>query len=629
MSRNFILLILIVFFAACQKEKEEARQELKYEEKYVLAEAGGTLVTSDSIKLTIPAGALPTSGNVFLGRTGNEALTFPNTNLESLVAPITIRFPTGSIKKPVALELPIHLISLDTLKSIALGYNGSSYFPFDYTYNGEKILITIDVIDWEKSLNKSTSVAAEIIIYLSFDKQYPPIEQMGLKKVISDKDGNLVFMSPTIKPAAKVLLLIHGWTGNAERWDKFIPKIQNTDNLKYSEIWTFVYISAKPIKSNATLLKEALDIYAKEKQVDIVAHSMGGLVARSMIEQCDGVKYVNKLITLGTPHLGSPLAIFRMILGYVVTLDPTSLDPLLPIIYNLNTQGFRDLRVNSSFIRTLAKTGPPKIPYYTIAAINNPYDESNSKFAKQLSIIASKYLDGPDDGIVQVSSALAIDEAIRPEAPILISTAWAHMAMPDDDQVFNQVVKYLDEPNYVNYGSFIDPRDGNIYRTVQIGNQIWMAENFNFKTPSSLSYYNDELNSKKYGRLYTWNDAMEICPSGWHLPTPSDWDVLIKYLGGSAVAGGKLKEAGFEHWSSPNEGATNETGFTALPAGRYALSLIPYTHWRFVDIGKSTCFWTNPNTYMICLSYDHQRFSYVYFSTGYDDRLISVRYIKD
>jgi uncharacterized protein (TIGR02145 family) len=82
-------------------------------------------------------------------------------------------------------------------------------------------------------------------------------------------------------------------------------------------------------------------------------------------------------------------------------------------------------------------------------------------------------------------------------------------------------------------------------------------------------YNNDSSNAYVYGHLYNWYAAsnLNIAPEGWHVPTIAEWTELIEYLGGSIQAGGKLKEAGFTHWQSPNTGADNETGFTALPSG--------------------------------------------------------------
>ena len=129
--------------------------------------------------------------------------------------------------------------------------------------------------------------------------------------------------------------------------------------------------------------------------------------------------------------------------------------------------------------------------------------------------------------------------------------------------------------------------EGNYYHIVKIGDQYWFKENLKTKHFSNCDtipdgryqddlgpywfVYNDDMsNANTYGLLYTQGVALDernICPPGWHVSTSEDWTELEEYLGGSDVAGGKLKEAGTLHWSSPNTGATNETGFTALPGG--------------------------------------------------------------
>lgn len=117
-------------------------------------------------------------------------------------------------------------------------------------------------------------------------------------------------------------------------------------------------------------------------------------------------------------------------------------------------------------------------------------------------------------------------------------------------------------------GSFRDYRDGKSYKTIWIGNQLWMAENMNYRTPEdSWCYDNLESNCDKYGRLYSWFGAQNACPPGWHIPGSKEWMILVNYLGGTSIAGGKLKESGTSDWLSPNFGATNESGFSALPGG--------------------------------------------------------------
>ncbi|MBM3435069.1 MAG: hypothetical protein FJY07_02500 [Bacteroidetes bacterium] len=157
--------------------------------------------------------------------------------------------------------------------------------------------------------------------------------------------------------------------------------------------------------------------------------------------------------------------------------------------------------------------------------------------------------------------------------------------------------------------SFTDERDDQIYNTIPIGTQCWMAEHLNYGTmipgsqnqqqnPVIEKYCYDNLNTncEIYGALYQWNEVMEyqntpgvqgICPDSWHVPTDAESETLISYLGGATVAGGKLKEAGYTHWDPPNTGATNESGFTALGGGFRTLT------GTFQSQKKSTYFWSS------------------------------------
>lgn len=99
-------------------------------------------------------------------------------------------------------------------------------------------------------------------------------------------------------------------------------------------------------------------------------------------------------------------------------------------------------------------------------------------------------------------------------------------------------------------------------KVVKIGNQIWMAENLNIKTGKSWSYKEDNSYCDKYGRLYDWNTAQKVCPSGWHLPSRQEWDDLVDAAGGKGVAAKKLKST-----SGWNSNGTNNYGFSALPGG--------------------------------------------------------------
>ena len=107
-----------------------------------------------------------------------------------------------------------------------------------------------------------------------------------------------------------------------------------------------------------------------------------------------------------------------------------------------------------------------------------------------------------------------------------------------------------------------DKGDGKTYKTVKIGEQVWMAENLNIDLPDSKCYNNDPANCTKYGRLYNWETAMKACPSGWHLPSQAEWEVLTEAVGGSSTAGKYLKATG--GWNDNGNGE-DKFGFAALP----------------------------------------------------------------
>ncbi|MFN5371964.1 MAG: FISUMP domain-containing protein [Bacteroidia bacterium] len=148
------------------------------------------------------------------------------------------------------------------------------------------------------------------------------------------------------------------------------------------------------------------------------------------------------------------------------------------------------------------------------------------------------------------------------------------------------------------YGSMTD-QQGNVYKTIVIGTQEWMAENLKttiYRNGNSIAnvtdnaqwgglttgawcyYNNDNQYDCPYGKLYNWYavaDPRNVCPTGWHVPIDAEWSVLINYLDPNAdggnnypnVAGGKLKSTGLQYWLSPNQDASNESGFSGLPAG--------------------------------------------------------------
>ena len=165
------------------------------------------------------------------------------------------------------------------------------------------------------------------------------------------------------------------------------------------------------------------------------------------------------------------------------------------------------------------------------------------------------------------------------------------------------------------YGSMTD-QEGNVYKTVVIGTQEWMAENLNTSiyrngdpiptglddatwnntTSGAWTYHNNDVSNEcPYGKLYNWYtcvDPRELCPTGWHVPNDGEWTLLSDYLGGENICGGPMKSTGIMEnstglWSSPNTGATNFTGFSAIPSGARGING-SYIHFLTIGFAWST-----------------------------------------
>ena len=160
------------------------------------------------------------------------------------------------------------------------------------------------------------------------------------------------------------------------------------------------------------------------------------------------------------------------------------------------------------------------------------------------------------------------------------------------------------------YGSMTD-QQGNVYKTIVIGTQEWMAENLKttvyrngnaidniidntqwigLTTGAWASYNNDSQYDCPYGKLYNWfavADPRHVCPTGWHEPTVAEWTTLTNYLGGEPVAGDKMKTTGTQYWFDPNQDATNESGFSGLPGGYRS------SGGDFYSVGYSGYWWSS------------------------------------
>jgi len=201
-----------------------------------------------------------------------------------------------------------------------------------------------------------------------------------------------------------------------------------------------------------------------------------------------------------------------------------------------------------------------------------------------------------------------------------------YTALVTDIPSNSKTIEFIFADSIANCGTVSDV-EGNIYNTVQIGTQCWMRENLrtnkyrnntsitnvtdatawaSLTTEAYCHYNNNIANVSVYGELYNWYavvDSNNICPAGWHIPTDAEFTTLSTFLGGESVAGGKLKANCSGLWQTPNTGATNETGYTALPAGHchYTgyFSFIGYHAfwWSSTDADHTSAYYRDLSTY--------------------------------
>jgi uncharacterized protein (TIGR02145 family) len=214
---------------------------------------------------------------------------------------------------------------------------------------------------------------------------------------------------------------------------------------------------------------------------------------------------------------------------------------------------------------------------------------------------------------------------------------------------------YGDEQSFTTQAPVSDMTDidGNVYKVVKIGTQIWMAENLkvthykdgtlipevqavfgppvswlNMTTGGWCYYNNDAANNTAYGKLYNWHavNSGKLAPQGWHVPTDAEWITLVNYLGGFQLAGGKMKATTL--WNSPNTGADNSSGFAAVPGGGRGGSNGSLA--AFGSIGVSGIFWSSTPKEGGAWYYSMDYLSTM-VTTNYEEQRsgLSVRCVKD
>ena len=322
-----------------------------------------------------------------------------------------------------------------------------------------------------------------------------------------------------------------------------------------------------------------------------VGSSITGVASR--LEVALGEYYFSPII-VPSPLGGLPIVIVPKV-GFYVGIDPTNVNPLSVRVRNESS-----LETNLIYDRGL---------WLSDSDFSNNFDFSSPVFTGEwdLKVSATPKLTLLFGGVLGTSAGVSAGLRLESQgfgdwklygglgAGLGASMEIFSKTLASYYKTLIDFEKLLAEnTNVTTTGNITDGRDGQVYRTINIGTQTWMAENLDYNAVGSEYYQNNSSYADVYGRLYSWNSSKTACPSNWHLPTEIEWSTLSNYLGGNEVSGGKLKSTGTiqdgtGRWYSPNTGATNEVGFNAQPGGRKNNS-------TYSDMGSDAYFWAANNT---------------------------------
>lgn len=452
-------LSIVAILAGCNKNIPDEPQPKPEEGKRgniekIFNTEGGKVTTEQGIEVVVPQGAFKEESKVIL--------KFPNVHPELpqnaqgiryISKPFTINIEADSLYTPIDLRIPIEEgVAPKDVVVIAIFDHPESLRTIQTDQEKLQECITLKLTEWSKNVihakfgayNRFTQNGIEkkaptnqayhvCVVELSREKEKEKerIEksQRGLLRVVTAPISNPIKLSATydIKEQDNVLVLVHGWRSSpSDCWSVFANYIVNQgyikgDKKQYDKILTFGYDSGRHIDENGKDFAEYIKTKLKGAKVDIVAHSMGGLVARSAIENHEVAKYVRSLITLGTPHLGTMSASVPFlvdVLGYIKNVK--------------DTDGGRDLAYDSNFITELdANSEPSSVSYYYIAG----------GWPKKLPY---------GDGIVHLFSALRLKvyswgefEKSQYNGRIFIPVS--HVGLHDNQEVINFVMQKFKE----------------------------------------------------------------------------------------------------------------------------------------------------------------------------------------
>ena len=502
-----LLLTIMLIVFGCEQEKDEPTNGTDTSQTITVSEVNTAAITStensniaisESIRLFVPAGTFAENTEIAYAVADNVP-QLNDAELEITEKPVFFSLPISMLEKGMTVTMPLQA-GFDRNKTILFVSDGEETFPLYYTIENNSLKIDLDLRAWTKywteSSNNSyasrslrsdegTAIGKFIILLQAQADKNIPINMVGIKNpvnpIITDKIKRITRFDAinSIEANEKVLIFIHGWGGSPEStWWDFLYAIKQSGGFNnYSKILTFGYNSALHIKTNGELLAQELKKINKgNKNIDIVAHSMGGLVARVAIEKNGCDKYVRKFITLGTPHKGSPLGAYRnWILAdkennlypkqeYTLNITPVGAGTdLLPefetafekqkiLNYKLNTEGFEDLDSNSDFIKNYIN---PSVLFSDIAYTTVGAKFTNDILENLLNLITG-VITSPHDGVVELSSALGLKNGSNvyiTEKTFELAYTWEdlynmpHTQLTENANVIEYIFNVLKEQN--------------------------------------------------------------------------------------------------------------------------------------------------------------------------------------
>ena len=366
----------------------------------------------------------------------------------------------------------------------------------------------------------------------------------------------------------------------------------------------------------------------------------------------------SKNVIFATPIEGSALASFVADpLPIVFTVTKDQVTKVVPEVLSTQATPVGDFGY-AAFDFNVVASSP--LRFLTVAQIYNATTANWELTSANISVTG-------DGTLLYTGTIAAITDTVKVKdgyANYLVSVSKAGYATKDTTLTNAQLKTYLNSPLifllevcHCNQETLTDI-DGNVYKTVTIGTQTWMAENLkvtHYRNGDPITYVTDNgvwaaqndvfagygaycwpngdmANKDVYGALYngyTVFDSRNIAPVGWHVPSLDEWKTIINYLGGESVAGGKLKETGTLHWTIPNTDATNKTCFSALPGGSRTKDTGTYTNFGTMGNYHTSTEENNsgfPNIWSAGIFYDKANANTWFAKKAYGS---SIRLIKD